>query len=467
VQQRLWLAHQLNPESPAYNVPRGLRLKGKLQIAALERALNEIIRRHEVLRTTFPATDDLPVQRIAPELRLQLPMSDLRDIQADQRLGLARQLASEEFRLPFNLAAGPVLRAKLWRLANEDHVLLLTMHHIASDAWTGGVLLEELGTLYDAYLHDQPSPLPELSIQYADYAIWQRVFLSGDRLKEQLTYWRQHLESAPPLLALPTDQPRPKVATFAGALHSMNISGSLLEQVKQLSRNEGATSFMTLLGIFTILLSRHSGSEDIVVGTDLANRTQLETEKLIGCFVNLLPMRIHSCGDLSFRELLQHVKVVALATYAHQDFPFEKMVAEFGTDRTRSYAPIVQVLFVKQNIPGTGRRLTGLEISNFEIPITNSKFDLAVFVDETADHLACHWLYSSDLFNESTIIKLSRQFAQLVESAAANPDLRVRSLEMRTKEDYEQGETENNRRRQSQSKRLMLTNPASIKVQCS
>jgi acyl carrier protein len=454
-QQRLWLVDQLEPNNPVYNIPRALRMKGALNRDALTRALNEIVRRHESQRTTFSVANGKPVQVIAPSLTLPVRAIDLENLAHEQREPEARRIAIEDAAMPFQLSTGPLVRATLLRLSDEDHVLTLTMHHIISDAWSAGIFMQELSALYSAYINAQSSPLPELPIQYGDYAVWQRNWLQGNVLEQQLAFWRDQLRGAPAVLSLPTDKPRPKVRTFEGAYDSFSLPEDLSCELRGLARRESATVFMTLLAAFQILLGRYSGQEQVVVGTDLANRTMVETEKLIGFFINLLPLRADLSGNPTFKQLLAQVRTTALNAYSHQDMSFDKLVEELQPERSTSHNPIVQVLFVMQNLPKRSRQLPGLELSAFEIPITRSKFDCAVFMTETEKGFTGNWLYSTELFDRSTIQRMAIHFETLLRSIVAAPDARISALEMLTDKERQQEGSEKQVRKQSQLKKLI------------
>ena len=463
-QQRLWVLDQLEPNNPLYNIPRTLRIKGDLNLSALEESLNEIVRRHEGQRTTFATRNGQPVQIIAPSLKISLPVHDLTHLPEPEREPEARRLAAHEALQPFDLAKGPLVRAQLLRLAPTDHVLLLTMHHIISDAWSATVFFQELSAIYETSSAGKPSPLSELSIQYADYAAWQREWFQGAVLQQQLAYWRKQLLGAPPVLELPTDRPRPVQQSFRGALESIPFSPELSANLKAFSRREGVTLFMALLAGFQSLLARYSGQDQIVLGTDVANRPTLETEKLIGFFINLLAIRTDLSGNPSFRELLGRVRETALSAYAHQDMPFDKLVEELRPERSLSHNPIVQVLFVMQNIPRTRKKLGGLELSAFEMPLTRSKFDLAVFMVENESGILGHWVYSTDLFDRSTILRMATHFETLLHSAAAEPEARIDALEMLTDSEKQQRGAETKQRKQSQLKKLMAVEPKAVSL---
>ena len=429
-QQRLWFLDQLDPDNPLYNVPRALRLRGKLNLEALQRSLHEIVQRHEVLRTTFASENGQPYQLIAPSLSVGIDYIDISSTPETEREARARLLASEQGQRPFNLAQGPLFRATLLQLGDQDQILLLTMHHIVSDAWSSAVMLDELSFLYEAFVVGQPSPLPPLEIQYADYAAWQRAKLQGDTLTQHLAYWRDKLHDAPPVLALPTDFPRPDKQTSAGALLSIPFSPELVHALSEFNQRENATLFMTLLAGFNALLSRITRQDQIVVGTVVANRTSVETEKLIGFFVNLLALRTDISGKPTFRELLARIKETALGAYAHQDMPFDKLVEELHPERNLSHNAIVQVMFAVQNVPKQRRELTDLDISAFEGTLTHSKFDMGLNVVETADGLMGHWVYKTDLFEPATIRQMAQYLETLLLAALATPETPLTKLSL-------------------------------------
>ena len=461
-QERLWVLDQMEPNNPLYNIPRTLRLKGPLQVAALEKALNEIVRRHESQRTTFAVQDGHPVQLIAPALTIPLVMQDLANIPEVERDEEARRVAVDESLRPFDLTTGPLVRARLLRLSAEDHVLLLTMHHIISDAWSAGIFLQEMGALYEAYCAGAPSPLPELAVQYADYAVQERGWLQGEVLDKQLAFWRHQLKGVPPVLDLPLDRPRPNPRTFQGACEILRVPPEDLRALRELSRQEGATLFMTLMAGFQTMLCRYSGQEQIVVGTDLANRTMPETERMIGFFINLLAVRTDLSGNPTFRELLGRVRDGLLESYAHQEVPFPKIVQEIQPERSATHNPIVQVLFVMQNIPRATRELAGLQVEGFEVPIKSSKFDMAVFIAERPDELIGYWVYSTELFDQSSIQRMIRHFGNLLRSAASQPETRLSALAMLSQEEIEQQEAEKKQRKQSQFRKLKTAAPEAI-----
>src|SRR5690349_11443535 len=437
-QQRLWVLHQLDPASPAYNMPESIRLGGPLDLRALEESLNEIIRRHEVLRTTFRTTDDGPVQVVAPHQNVALTHVDLSELPPAEREAEARRMAEIEALSPFDLGKGPVLRAQVIRLAEEDHVVLFTVHHIASDLWSMGVLVRELMALYDAISHDRPSPLPELPIQYADFAAWQRNWLQGHELEKQLDFWKGHLAGAPAVIELPTDRPRPAVQSFNGAIVSFDLPKQHSNDIMLTTRREGVTLFMFLLAAFNVLLSRYTGQKDIVVGTPVAGRNRAETENLMGFFVNTLALRTNLSGVPTFRELLARVREVALGTNAHQDFPFERLVEEIQPERSLSHSPIFQVMCALQNVrAGAPLDLPGLKLSPVGISERVAKFDLTLFTRETNGLIDGYFEFNTDLFEASTIERMIEHFAVVLEDAVARPEARVSSLRLLSQSEHD------------------------------
>ncbi len=427
-QQRMWVLDRLMPGNAYYNIPSAVRMKGKLEVAAMERSFEEIMRRHEVMRTTFPDVNGEPVQVISPDVSLRLPLVDLSGLSESEREAEARRLAAEEASRPFDLARGPLLRACLLRIGTEDHIFLFTLHHIICDGWSRGILIEEFVTLYKAFTLGQRSPLPDLPLQYADFACWQREWLQGEVLERQISYWKQRLAGSPPALELPTDRPRPAVQTFRGALKPFRLSPELSKALEELSLREGATLFMTLLAAFQTLLYRYSGQEDIIVGSAIANRTHPETERLIGYFVNILVLRTDLSGDPSFRQLLRRVREVTLEAYAHQELPFEKLVGELQLDRDPSRTPLAQVGFALQNVPVSTLELPELSLSPLEEENPTAKFDLTLFMSQHPEYLSGVFEYNTDLFDASTIARMLDHFQRLLEGIVADPDQRLSAL---------------------------------------
>jgi len=437
-QQRLWFLDQYEPENILYNIPAAIRLNGTLDVTALERSLNEIIRRHEALRTTFAVVGDRPVQVIDEGGDFRLTVIELREVSLQEREATAGRLAAEEARKPFNLVEGPLLRVKLLRLAEDDHVLLITMHHIISDGWSIKVLIREMGELYEAYANRREIALPDLPIQYADFAAWQRDRLQGDVLEEELSYWRTQLADAPPLLELPTDKPRPVFKTFHGGDIPLSFSKKLSEDITRLSRREGATLFMTLQAAFSALLYRYSGQRDILIGTPIANRNRAETESLIGFFINTLVLRVRFGEEMTFRELLGQVRETALEAYAHQDLPFEKLVEELQPERTLSHSAIFQVLFHLQNAVTESLSLSGLTVSQLEVETQTAKFDLSLSIAESKAGLIGRWNYNTDLFDASTVRRMAGHFERLLEAAVSDPDEQVSRLRLLSEAEKDQ-----------------------------
>jgi amino acid adenylation domain-containing protein/non-ribosomal peptide synthase protein (TIGR01720 family)/FkbM family methyltransferase len=429
-QQRLWFLNQLEPASPFYNVSEVVRLSGDLRTDLLQRALTAVVARHEVLRTRFAIEGGNLVQIIAPEGDVQLTIVDLTEVPEDQKESTAQKLTRQETETPFDLSRGPMLRAHLLKLDATHHRLLLTMHHIVTDGWSNAVLLRELTTLYEDFLNGLPPRLPDLPIQYADFADWQRELLQGEFLEQQLGYWRKQLDGAPAVLELPTYQPRPPIQTFRGARESAVLSATLTRQLKELSRREEVTLFMTLLATFQVLLHRYGGGDDIVVGSPIANRNRSELEGLIGFFVNTLVLRTDCSGNPSFRELLQRVKRVALAGYSHQDVPFDKLVDELKPERSLSYAPLFQVTFALQEDRKSTLNLPGLELSWLEVDRGSAKFDLALFVSETEEGLSCLIEYDTDLFQDAAIRRMLGHFENLLQSVVSDAGRRIGELTM-------------------------------------
>jgi acyl-CoA synthetase (AMP-forming)/AMP-acid ligase II len=416
-QQRMWFLDQLEPGNPAYNRPSSIRLTGPLNVAALEKSLNEIIRRHEVLRTHFPMNNGTAIQVIASNLNLTLSVTDLSDW--PDRETEAQRLAASEAQRSFDLAQGPLIRVGLLRLNKDVHVLLLTMHHIVFDGWSMGVLLRELATLYNAFCIGKPSPLAKLPVQYVDFAHWQ--WLQGETLNTQLSYWKQKLADIS-VLNLPTDRPRPAVQTFRGGKQSLVLSKSLSDSLKALSQQENVTLFMTLLAAFQILLHRYTGQDDIIVGSPIAGRHLVETEKLIGVFINTLVLRTDFSGNPTFQTLLARVRETALGAYAHQTLPFEKLVEELQPERDLSRTPLFQVLFQLRNIPNEVLEVQKLRMDKFEFETGVTQLDLALDMVDKAEGLSCVLKYNTDLFDAETIKRMGEHFQTLLEGIVAAPN---------------------------------------------
>ncbi|MEG4575130.1 amino acid adenylation domain-containing protein [Microcoleus sp. N3A4] len=446
-QQRLWFLDQLVPNNPFYNVPAALRLTGSLNFSALQQTFNEIVRRHEALRTTLAVVSSQPVQRIAAAFHLPINVVDLRNLPKESRQTEANRLTAEEAQRSFNLSNDLLLRVTLLQLDDAEYLLMLNMHHIVSDGWSIGVLIQELGALYTAFASEKPSPLPALSIQYADFAKWQREWLQGEVLETQLAYWRQQLNGIS-MLNLPADRPRPAIQSYRGKRQFLQLPKQLSEALETLSQREGVTLFMTMLAAFKTLLYHYAQQEDIVVGSPIANRNRSEIEALIGFFVNSLVLRTDLSGNPTFRELLNRVKEVALGAYAHQDLPFEKLVEELHPDRALNQNPLFQVAFALQNAPGNRLELPELTLSPQQLDVGTARFDLEfhlwdrspnssgsnqspsnkLWVD-SSEGISGMVIYSADLFDEATITRLIGHFQTLLESIVTNPEQRIANLQ--------------------------------------
>ena len=437
-QQRLWFFQQFEPDSFVYTCPAAVRLTGILNVMALEQALTEIVRRHESLRTSFPAPSGEPEQQIAAPSRASLPLIDLAVLSASGQSRQVKGLAQEESQRTFDLATGPLLRVKLLRLTSDEHVVLLTMHHIISDGWSMGVLVRELGALYQTFSAGQPSPLAELAVQYADYAVWQREWLRGEELEKQLAYWRKQLGGELPILELPISRGRAVVQSYRGETVGVELSERLSGALRQLSKRNGATLFMTLLTSWQVFLSRYAGQDDVIVGTPLAGRHLLETEGLIGFFVNTLAMRADLSGNPSFRQLLGRVKESMLGAYAHQDVPFDKLVEELQPERSMSYEPIFQVMFTLENKAQEVFEMPGLKLSGVEADSDVAKFDLTLILQEQESTIAGVLEYNTDLFEKSVIERLLTHFQVLLESIVNDPEQRISELKLLTRAEEQQ-----------------------------
>jgi len=437
-QQRLWFLDQWQTDLAVYNIASAVRLQGKLDVEALERTLHEIVRRHESLRTTFAMEGTQPAQFIHEAHTVSLDLVNLTHLPQGEREGEALRLATVEARRPFDLVRGPLLRASLLRLGEEECIALLVVHHIISDAWSMSILLKELAALYDAFSQGNPSPLPEPPIQYADYAVWQRDAAQEDVVQQKLAYWRRHLAGATKVLELPTDRPRPPVQSFRGAKQGLMLSPALAAELNALSRREGATLFMTLLAAFLTFLSRYTGQTDLSVGTPTAGRNRLELEGLIGFFINTLVLRTDLSGDPTFLELLGRVKTVALEAHAHQDVPFEKLVTELQPERSLSHQVLFQVMFALQNAPSSGMKLQGLGVSDYAVERKTSRFDLTLSMAETPDALSATFEYNTDLFDDTTAARMLGNFETLLRGIVADPRRRVSQLPLLTGDERQQ-----------------------------
>jgi amino acid adenylation domain-containing protein/non-ribosomal peptide synthase protein (TIGR01720 family) len=426
-QQRLWFLDRYEPDSPLYNIPAGCSIEGDLDAACLERALETIVARHEILRTTFTTIDDEVVQIVGGAGRVDLAFHDLSDHPRPDRAAEAQEIMAQEAQRPFDLTYGPLLRALLIQIAEQEHVLFWNIHHIAYDGWSQGIFLRELAALYHAYANGQASPLAELPIQYLDYAAWQRQWLQGELLERQIDYWRRQLAGVA-ALELPTDRPRPPVRTPHGTMQTRLFPQPLLASLKELTRQEGATLFMTMLAAFQALLHHYTQSEDIAVGTMIANRNRDEIEGLIGFFANTLTLRTDLSGNPTFRELLRRVREVTLGAYDHQDVPFEKLVEELNPPRDLSRTPLFQVMLILQNTPAGLLELSDVTLRPIEADSRTAKFDLSLYLTEADEGIYAAMEYNTDLFNAATIQRMLGCLETLLEAVAAAPELRLADL---------------------------------------
>jgi amino acid adenylation domain-containing protein len=429
-QQRLWFLDRLSEGATAYNMPSAVRLRGELDAGALERALDALIERHESLRTRFVELDGEPTQVIEPVLKLSLAVEDLSRLPESEREERARAMLGEEWERPFDLARGPVLRLRLLKMDEDEHVLLRTMHHIVSDGWSEQLFNRELAQLYEAFRRGEPSPLPELPVQYADFALWQRRWLEGKGLGDGLDYWRRQLAGLPPQLELPTDRPRPSAQTFGAEAYQVRLDAAQAEAVRRLTREHGVTLYMALLAAFAAVLSRYSGQDDVVIGSPVANRQEGESEGLVGFFVNTLCLRVRVRAGESFGELLARVRRTALEAYEHQDVPFERVVEELAPERSLSTTPVFQVVLAVQNAPVGWTATEGLEAETIAFGGLRVRYDLEVHAWEEGGEVGLTWLYNRDLFEGWRVEQMARHHVRLLEEGAANPGRAVGQIEL-------------------------------------
>nr|NIT60074.1 amino acid adenylation domain-containing protein [Fodinibius sp.]NIY28657.1 amino acid adenylation domain-containing protein [Fodinibius sp.] len=444
-QERLWFLSQLVPKSPVYNVPAAVRLSGPLDITALERSINEVVRRHDILRATFvKGVKGRPIQVIAPTLKLKISVLDLQHHPDAEREAEALELANQEVQRPFDLARGPLTRVTLLHLSDEEFIVLLVMHHIISEVWSIAIFFRELEILYEASLDGKVSAreLSELSIQYPDYAYWQRQWFRGEVLEKQLSYWKQQLAGPLSVIQLPSDRPRPATQSLRGAYVSRKLAKELTGALTELSQREGVTLFMTILATFKILLYRYSGQSDIIVGSPIAGRNRAETEELIGLFINTLVLRTSLSGDISFRELLKRVREVCLDAYAHQELPVEKLVEELKPERDTGHTPLFQVMFALLNTPLPSLKLSGMAVGEplgpDKVHNRASKVDVALFVEETPQGLIASFEYATDLFDKSTVTRMLEHLEIILKAAVTNPDRPISHLPLLTEAEQHQ-----------------------------
>ncbi|AFY74910.1 amino acid adenylation enzyme/thioester reductase family protein [Synechococcus sp. PCC 7502] len=437
-QFRMWFLYQLEGESATYNVPLVLKLEGNLNIKSLEKAFQTIVDRHEIFRTSFNTIDGSPVQIIAPSLQVTLSVIDLTELAELSVQKQVEELAHAESNHTFKLTVSPLFRAKILKLKENSHILLMNFHHIIIDGWSMGILRSELSILYQNFIDGESVSLAPLPIQYADFSYWQKNWLQGEVLTQQLSYWKQQLANIPAILELPTDRPRPNVQTYRGKSQKIKLSAEVSQRLRDLSQESGVTLFMTLLSAFGILLSRYSHQENIVIGSPIANRNRQETEKLIGFFANTLALKISIKNNPSFKELLKSVKEVCLDAYSHQDLPYEKLVEELKPERSLSHAPVFQVMFILQNTPQETLTLPDLTLQSIELKSQTSKFDISLSLTESRAGIMGTWEYNTDLFDDTTIEGMSSHFQVLLAGIIAEPDLQVKKLPILTEQEKHQ-----------------------------
>ena len=462
-QQRLWFIDQLEPGNAAYNIPGAVRLEGSLNLESLEHSINEIVKRHEVLRTRFEMRAGEPVQVIDKWEPRRLEVEDLTSLPPEEKEREVRRRMKEETLTGFDLSAGPLLRVKALKLGDAEHVALYTMHHIVSDAWSMVVLMREVAALYDAINEGRESPLPDLTIQYADYACWQRRYLSGETMERRLQYWKQRLDGNLHLLNLPCDHPRPPAPSHRGAAKSVPLPPELCHSLRALSRREGVTLFMLFLAAFKTLLYQYTAQKDIIIGVPWLNRERIEVEPLIGFFVNMLPFRTDLNGNPRFRELLRQVKDVTLESFAHQETPFEKLVEEIRPERKLAQTPLYNVVFWLQNTQKEEDvRLNGIKISQVGLGRQSAKVDLMLTIGVDQGAMWTSWVYSADLFEEETIIRMHSHFETLLLGIVARPDAPLDELEMLSEAEKSQQAIRRADRREFNYSRFKSVKPRAI-----
>jgi amino acid adenylation domain-containing protein len=434
-QQRMWFLEQLEPGSHAYNIPSAMRITGKLDIPALEQGLNTIIKRHESMRTIFEEADGIPTQVIKPHLEIKMDYMDLRNITEEEKESRVKEFATEDNRKPYNLSKGPLIRASLLQLYNEEHILILNMHHLISDGWSMRVLMQEIGAVYCGILDGKNVSLPELNIQYADYASWQRNSMQGEYLKQQLEVWKKQLEGCNFVLEVPTDHPRPPVQSFKGSRHYIELPENLVKTLNDMCRQKGVTMFMMLLAAFKVLLLRYTGQGDMVVGTPVAGRSRTELEGLIGFFVNMLVLRTDLSDNPSFSELLHRVRKMNLEAIANQDVPFENLVEELQPQRDLSRNPLFQVAFGYQSETIPPVEFKGLSFESIEVDSSTARFDIEFQTWKSGSGISGYLEYSTDLYSKDTIKRMADYYKTILEGIAANPDRPVMSIPLMPEEE--------------------------------
>ncbi len=430
-QQQLWLLAQFISDTPVYTECVTNHLPGEINISVLEQSFNEILKRHEAWRTSFPVVDGQPIQKIRPVLTIKLPLVDLRHHPEAEREHEALRMMTEDAQKPFDMANGPLLRPTLIQLGDTDYRLFLTLHHIIFDGFSlYQIFLPELRTLYDACLSGQPSPLPELPIQYADFTVWQREQLQGNMFAEQLAFWKKQLEGAPGALELPTDRPRPLIANYHGSMHPFALSKQLTDDLKALGRQEGVTFYMLLVAAFQTLLYRYTAQDDILIGTAISDRKRPEVQGLMGFFLNTLVLRTDLSGNPTFREVLRRVREVVLDAHAHPDIPFEYLVKELQPERNLSQNPFFQVLLSLE--PPLFTHPSGWTLTQMDVETETTKFDLTLELDDRPEGLIGRFEYSTDLFDAATIARMAGHWQTLLEGIVMDPTRRLSDLPILT-----------------------------------
>ncbi|MGZ4033035.1 MAG: non-ribosomal peptide synthetase, partial [Tumebacillaceae bacterium] len=436
-QQRLWFLDQLDPGNTAYNTPSATRLRGKLHVDLLEQSFNEVVRRHEVLRTTFAMEQEMAVQVIAPNLHISIPVIDLRELPPEQRQQAVKQYVADESKRPFDIHQGPLVRATLLQTDAEEHVLFLIFHHIVSDGWSTMVLIREMTAVYEALLNGKSANLPELPIQYADFAVWQKEWMQGETFEQQMNYWRKQLSGNPTPLQLPVDRPYSNQQMPSGGLYRGNLTNVDLGKLRQLCQQTGVTMFMALLAAFQVLMYRYTGEEDILIGSPIANRQRPELEGLIGFFANTIVLRSSLDGNMSFLQLLAQVRQTTLDAYANQDMPFEKIVEEVQPQRNGMQSPMFNVMFVQDPVMSE-LRMSGLTFSHIANESSTAKFDITLTVSDAGDEIVGVWEYRTGLFDRTTIERMHRHLEHLVQEIVNHPDRTLSELQLLTEEERHQ-----------------------------
>ncbi|HET7113193.1 MAG TPA: condensation domain-containing protein, partial [Pyrinomonadaceae bacterium] len=463
-QQRLWLLDQLTPGTSAYNIIGGMHLHGDLDLAAFEQSLNAITARHEILRTTFSSIDGRPVQIVSEAQAISPTIVDLRGDSAVERETKLHEFANEELNQPFDLSRGPLLRVGLVRLTDDDHVALVTMHHIISDGWSINIFVNEFVEFYKAFRNGDTPKLQALPIQYADYSNWQREWLREGVIQEQLDYWRRKLTGELKMLELPADYPRNGEPALRGERLTQTFSPELSQALRELSRREGVTLYMTLLGAFKTLLFRYTKQDDVTVGTAIAGRNRAEVENLIGIFINMLVLRTDLSGNPTFLELLRRVRNVTLEAYAHQNVPFERLVEEMQPARVLSRSPFFQIAFGVDYQPVRKFTLPGLELSPLTFPTELSRYDLTLWVFESDPELVASWTFNTDLFKRETIKLMQKRFETLLSSIVKNPEARLLALEIFSDDEKERAATQQRDWEESSVRKLMSVRRRTVKT---